>query len=149
YTPPYLFDSNDRLITTGRPNITGVSPASKAIGYGVPFTGTYTPNPPISSAVPVRPRSGTHPLRLEPRPIGLCGPSPQPPCSGSGTLNLTSPPNGGVAPPGYYMLFLLDSAGVPSKAQFIQLTPYAGAPPLGVIALPATDLTISAGGSVS
>ena len=97
----------------------------------------------------VRPGSVTHAFDMDQRLIGLCGPSPQPPCSGSGTLNLTSPPGGGVAPPGYYMLFLLDSAGVPSKAQFIQLTTYGTPPPLGAIASPATDVTIPAGSSVS
>src|SRR5262249_32996107 len=49
----------------------------------------------------------------------------------SRTLSLTSPPNGNIAPPGYCMLFLLDSAGVPSKAQFIQLSPYTTTPPSG------------------
>ena len=86
---------------------------------------------------------------MEQRLIGLCGPAPQPPCSGAGTLTLTSPPNGTIAPPGYYMLFLLDSAGVPSKAQFIKLSPYSTAPPVGAIASPASDVTIPAGGSVS
>ncbi|HZJ54372.1 MAG TPA: fibronectin type III domain-containing protein [Myxococcaceae bacterium] len=147
YTPAYLFDSSDRLITTGRPNITGIS--AGRVGYGAPFSVTYTASSPISSAVLVRPGSVTHAFDMEQRLIGLCGPSPQPPCSGSGTLNLTSPPSGGVAPPGYYMLFLLDSAGVPSKAQWIQLSPYASSAPLGTIAMPASDLTIPAGSSVS
>ena len=97
----------------------------------------------------VRPGSVTHAFDMEQRLIGLCGPSPQPPCSGSGTLDPHRAPSGGVAPPGYYMLFLLDSAGVPSKAQFIQLTRFGTAPPLGAIASPATDLTIPAGSSVS
>ena len=66
-----------------------------------------------------------------------------------GLSNLTTPPNGNIAPPGYYMLFLLDSAGVPSVAQFIQLSPYAAAPPKGMISAPAADTTIVAGGSVS
>jgi hypothetical protein len=59
---------------------------------------------------------------MEQRLIGLCGATS--PCSASSnTLSLTTPPDGSIAPPGYYMLFLLDSAGVPSKAWFIQLTP--------------------------
>jgi fibronectin type 3 domain-containing protein len=149
YTPAYLFDSSDRLITTGRPNITGISPASGTIGYGAQFSVTYTASSPISSAALVRPGSVTHAFDMEQRVIGLCGPAPQPPCSGSGTLTLTSPPGGGVAPPGYYMLFLIDSAGVPSKAQFIKLTTYGTSPPLGAIASPATDVTIPAGSSVS
>ena len=147
YTPPYLFDANDNLITTNRPAITSVSAA--VIGYNASFSVTYTSTSPISSAVLVRPGSATHAFDMDQRLIGLCGPSPQPSCSGSGTLSLTTPPNGNIAPPGYYMLFLLDSAGVPSVANFIQISPYATSPPRGTIASPASDTTIPAGGSVS
>ena len=97
YTPPYLFDANDQLITT-RPTITGTSPASGVIGYDAPFSVTYTSASPISSAVLVRPGADTHGFDMDQRLVGLCGPSPQPPCSGSGTLNLTSPPNGNTRP---------------------------------------------------
>ena len=149
YTPAYLFDGNDRLITN-RPTITGITPASGVIGYGAPFSVSYTPaSAVISSAVLVRPGSVTHAFDMEQRLIGLCGPSPQPACNGAGTLNLSTPPNGNIAPPGYYMLFLLDSNGVPSKAQFIQLSPYATSPPVGAITSPASDTTIAAGTSVS
>lgn len=47
------------------------------------------------------------------------------------------------------MLFLLDSAGVPSVAQFIQLSPYSTSAPKGTISSPASDMTIGAGQSVS
>ena len=146
YTPPYLFDGNDHLITN-RPNITGISAA--VIGYNTPFSVTYTSGSQISSAVLVRPGSSTHAFDMEQRLIGLCGPAPEPPCTGSGTLNLTSPPNGGVAPPGYYMLFLLDGTGVPSVAKFIQISPYVTTPPRGAVSVPAFDVTIPAGGTVS
>ena len=43
--------------------------------------------------------------------------------AGSGVLNVTAPPNGNIAPPGYYMLFVLNSAGVPSVASFVHLSP--------------------------
>src|SRR5262249_2273873 len=36
-------------------------------------------------------------------------------------LTLQAPPLAAAAPPGYYMLFLLDSAGVPSAAKWIKL----------------------------
>ena len=147
YTPPYLFDANDRLITTNRPSITGITPG--VIGYGASFYVTYTSTSAIRSAVLVRPGSATHAIDMDQRLIGLCGPMPQPPCTGSGTLTLTSPPSGNIAPPGYYMLFLLDSTGVPSMAQFIQLSSYATLPPNGSISTPASDTTIPAGGSVS
>ncbi len=118
------------------------------LGYGAPFTVSFTSASPISSAVLIRPGSTTHADDMEQRLIGLCGPSPQPPCSGGGTLGLATPPNGNVAPPGYYLLFLLDAAGVPSKAAFLQLTPYSSSPPAGSIASPAGDVTIQAGESV-
>src|SRR5262249_34863967 len=118
------------------------------LGYNTPFAVTYTSTSAISSAVLMRLGSSTHTFDMDQRLIGLCGAAPQPACSGSGTLNLTSPPNANIAPPGYYMLFLLDSAGVPSKAQFLQLTPYTTAPPLGTITAPTADTTISAGGTV-
>jgi fibronectin type 3 domain-containing protein len=146
YTPPYLFDANDQPITTARPAITAVTP--DPLGYGTPFAVSYTSTAPISSAVLVRPGSATHASDMDQRLVGLCGPSPQPPCTGSGTLLLTSPPNGNVAPPGWYMLFLVDAAGVPSVARFIELSPFATAPPQGTIDAPAGDVTISAGQSV-
>jgi hypothetical protein len=147
YTPSYLFDSNDQRLAQ-RPTITRVVPG--VMPYGAPFSVTYTSALPISSAVLVRPGSATHAFDMDQRLVGLCGPSPQPACSGSGsTLSLTSPPNGDIAPPGYYMLFLLDSAGVPSVAQFIQLTPYTTTPPNGTITSPSEDTTITAGGSVN
>jgi hypothetical protein len=69
--------------------------------------------------------------------------------AGSGVLNVTAPPDSKIAPPGYYMLFLLNSAGVPSAAQFVQLTPTpADIPPTGTISSPATDVTITAGQAV-
>ena len=152
YTPPYLFDANDRLITTNRPSITTVSPDSR-VGYNALLQLTYTSTSAISAAVLVRPGSDTHAFDMEQRLIGLCGPTPQPVCSGpagvNSTINLTTPPNTNIAPPGYYMVFLLDSAGVPSKAAFIQLTAYSTAPPSGSIVSPASDVTIPAGGAVT
>ncbi len=37
------------------------------------------------------------------------------------TLTVTGPPNGGVAPPGHYLLFIVDAAGVPSVARTVQV----------------------------
>jgi hypothetical protein len=37
-------------------------------------------------------------------------------------LTLEAPPNPNVAPPGVYMLFVLNAAGVPSHAAFLELT---------------------------
>ena len=149
YTPSYLYDANDHLITTNRPQISGLS-FSGPIHYGVPFSVSYASTSPISSAVLVRLGSATHASDMEQRLIGLCGATS--PCTAfNNTLSLTTPPNGSIAPPGYYMLFLLDSAGVPSKASFIQLTPnsYSLAPPRGAITAPSGNVTITAGSVIN
>src|SRR5690349_2562450 len=113
YTPPYLYDAKDHLITANRPSITAISPSAGVVRYGGLLSVSYSSTSPISSAVLMRPGSTTHTFDMEQRLVSLCSP-----CSASNnTLSLTMPPNGNVAPPGYYMLFLLDSAGVPSMAQ--------------------------------
>jgi hypothetical protein len=149
YTPSYLYDSNDHLITANRPQITALS-FSGPIHYGMPFSVSYTSTSPISSAVLIRPGSATHASNMEQRLIGLCGDTT--PCTASNnTLSLSTPPDGSIAPPGYYMLFLLDSDGVPSKAWFIQLTPnsYSHVPPTGAITAPSGDMTITAGSAIN
>jgi len=145
YRPPYLFDSQDH--PTDRPAIVDVTPSF--INYGATFTVTYSATNSIASAVLVRPGSTTHAFDMEQRVVGLCGPSPQPACGSGGTLSLTAPPSGNVAPPGYYMLFLLDTSGVPSVAAFVELSSFAAAPPDGAISSPASDVTITAGQSVA
>jgi hypothetical protein len=41
-------------------------------------------------------------------------------CSGS-TCTITTPPNAHVSPPAWFMLFVLDSNGVPSVAQWVRI----------------------------
>jgi hypothetical protein len=36
-------------------------------------------------------------------------------------LTVTSPPDSNLAPPGFYLLFIVNTAGVPSVAKFLQL----------------------------
>jgi trimeric autotransporter adhesin len=110
YQPPYLFNANGTLAT--RPTITA-APAS--ITYGSNFTVT-TPNAAsISSVVLVRNPTVTHAFGMDQREVGLTF------TAGSGSLTVTAPANGNLAPPGYYMLFLVNSAGVPSVAQIVQI----------------------------
>lgn len=42
---------------------------------------------------------------------------------GNGALQATVPANPNIAPPGWYMLFLVNQEGVPSTANWIQITP--------------------------
>ncbi len=140
YTPPYLFNANGSLAT--RPTITSVS--TSKIGYGSSFT-LQTPNAAnISSVVLMRNGSSTHAFDMDQRYVGLSF------TAGSGVLNLTGPPNSNIAPPGYYMLFILNSSGVPSVASMVQISAApTDVPPTGTITSPASNVTINAGQSVS
>ncbi len=110
YQPAYLFNSSGGAAT--RPTI---SSAPSAISYGSAFT-VQTPNAAsISSAVLVRDGAVTHSFNTDQRLVGMSF------TVGSGSLTVTAPPSGNIAPPGYYMLFLLNSSGVPSVASFVQL----------------------------
>jgi hypothetical protein len=140
YSPPYLFNSNGTLAS--RPVITSLS--SGNVGYGRAFQ-VQTPDAAnIASVVLMRNGAVTHAFDMDQRYVGLSF------TSGSGVLNVTGPPNGNIAPPGYYMLFILNSSGVPSVASIVQISA-AGAdlPPTGIITNPASNVTITAGQSVS
>jgi hypothetical protein len=41
--------------------------------------------------------------------------------AGLNVLDVQAPPDGNIAPPGYYMLFIVNAAGVPSESTFIRL----------------------------
>jgi galactose oxidase-like protein/PKD domain-containing protein len=139
YSPAYLFNSDGTPAI--RPTITGVPPGT--VGYGATFQ-VQTPDAPrIASVVLVRPGAATHAFDMEQRLVGVSY------TVGSGVLNVTAPPNGNIAPPGYYMLFVLDSAGVPSVARFVRLSSLANQAPVATITSPATNVTRNPGGAVS
>jgi hypothetical protein len=140
YRPPYLFTASGALAP--RPAIT-TAPA--AVGYNATFQVTTSNPADIASVALMRPGSSTHAFNFEQRLVNLAF------TPGSGTtLTLTSPPNANVAPPGYYMLFLINRAGVPSVAAWVQVTPTPGnQPPRGTILAPGGDVTIRAGQSVT
>ena len=143
YSPSYLFavDGSGHVIPAPRPTITSVP---TEVGYGTKFN-IRTPNPTdISSVVLVRPGSSTHSFDMEQRLVSLAF---QP--GASGTVKASAPPTGSIAPPGYYMLFLINQAGVPSAAKFIHLTSVPkDRPPEGEISSPTEDLTIRVGQAV-
>ena len=62
--------------------------------------------------------------------------------TGNGVLNATAPASGNEAPPGWYMLFILNSAGVPSVASWVHV-----GGPVGPRANPAPS--VSAGADVA
>ena len=117
YQPAYLFTSTGKLAT--RPVISSVPTGS--IGYNTTFSVQTPDASKILKVVLMRPSAPTHAFDMEQRLVGLPFTNP-----GTGSLTVTSPPNANVVPPGYYMLFILNKAGTPSLAQFVQLCPSTG-----------------------
>ena len=106
YLPSYFFKP--------RPTITG-SPATLA--HGATFS-VQTPSPgAIAEVVLMRSGAVTHGFNQNQRLVG---------CVISGTtptaVQATSPPDGTVAPPGYYLLFLIDQDRSPSIGAWVRLT---------------------------
>jgi hypothetical protein len=105
YTPAYLFKG-------ARPTITS-TPGS--LGYGQQFT-IVTPNAAnISKVALLRPGSTTHAVHFDDdRYVTLKF------TIGSGQITATTP-FANQAPPGYYMLVIVNTKGVPSLMPFVQL----------------------------
>jgi hypothetical protein len=106
YEPPYLFKGP-------RPTIVD---APAVIDYAAQFTMTTPEADDIDSVVLIRPTVVTHSINLEQRYVGLDFV-----VTDSNTLTVSTPPGGNHAPPGYYLLFILNSNGVPAVAPFLQL----------------------------
>jgi hypothetical protein len=106
YSPPYLFKGP-------RPRI--VSAPSK-LRWGDVFAVQVGPRVPAKSAVLVAPGATTHGADSTQRLVKLTVKRTY-----EGGIELAAPPKAGVAPPGYYMLFVLNQ-GVPSAASWVQLT---------------------------
>jgi hypothetical protein len=111
YSPPYLFNSNGT--PAKRPVISQVSPQS--IGYGASFQIQTHDVADIKSVVLVRAGAVTHAFDMEQRLVGITFHKQQ------GVLQAKAPANGNLAPPGYYLLFILNEQGVPSVARFVHL----------------------------
>jgi galactose oxidase len=111
YSPGYLFEPSGQ--PAARPAITA-APGTAA--YNTPIS--VTTSAPVNRFVFIRMGSVTHTVNNDQRrvPAAMTGPV-------GGTYTVTTPANSGVAPPGYYMLFALTSAGVPSVARIIRLGP--------------------------
>ncbi|TMF80384.1 MAG: DUF1929 domain-containing protein [Chloroflexi bacterium] len=110
YSPPYLFNGS-------RPTITS---APSAINYGAGFFVATPDAARIASASLVRLGSVTHAFNMNQRFVPL---TLQP---AAGGLTIQPPGNANIAPPGDYMLFIVDTNGVPSVAPIVRLS---GTPP--------------------
>jgi hypothetical protein len=105
FSPPYLFKGP-------RPSITQ---APSQINYGQNFTVATPDAASIKTAVLMGLGEPTHFFNMTARYVPLTF------TQTSGGLTLTAPANGYVVPPGYYMLFLVNSNGVPAIAPFVHI----------------------------
>jgi hypothetical protein len=116
YSPPYLFEGK-------RP---AIKKAPKHAGWNQRIKVKTKGKAKATTAVLMAPGATTHgndmnqrlvPLRAKvKRVVKRKGKK-----RGYNGLQVTTPPSPGVAPPGYYMLFVLDKKGVPSVAKWVQL----------------------------
>jgi hypothetical protein len=106
YSPPYLFKGD-------RPTISSVD---SSVVYGQPFS-IATPNAAdITRVALVKPGAVTHSVDFDQRYVDLSWVQ-----DGDGNLVTTAPLDGNQAPPGWYMLFVVNSAGVPSVASWVHV----------------------------
>ena len=120
YSPPYLFKSDGAPRTDAdRPQIRSLS--HTGLSYGQQFTVEYQlarDGAGIQSIVLVRPGSVTHSVNFEQRLVRLHYLLTNP---DQGLAVVVAPWHPAIAPPGWYMLFLVDANGVPSKAAWVRL----------------------------
>ncbi|PYX31949.1 MAG: hypothetical protein DMG80_09110 [Acidobacteria bacterium] len=115
YQPAYLFttDGQGHAIPATRPTI-GSAPATMAYGSALTISSPDESN--LKSVSLMRAGAATHAFDRDQRMVGLSFTD-----QGNGTLLLNAPVNGNLAPPGYYMLFVVNVAGVPSVASWVQV----------------------------
>ena len=112
FSPPYLFNADGTAAS--RP---AISSAPSSVGYGQSFTVQSASAASITKVTWIRLGSVTHAFNQNQRmnylPFSV---------TGTGTLTVTAPANANLAPPGHYMLFIVDGRGVPSVAKIVQIS---------------------------
>lgn len=111
YTPPYLYKQDWSATLATRPVITA-APTTATWGSTVAVTLNTSG---VSQVTLVKTGSATHTVDFDQRFLNLA-------FTASGTkVNVTLPASAKLAPPGNYMLFVFNSAGVPSVARIVKL----------------------------
>ena len=120
YEPPYLFNGT-------RPEIGDVlrnGAPTRRIEYGQSFVVNTAQAASIDTVVFIRPGACTHHTDSGQRYVPL-----KITAKGSSTIDVTAIDDAKVAPPGYYMLWIVDSSKRPCKeAVFVRLVPKVGQP---------------------
>src|SRR3954452_21189712 len=136
FSPPYLYAADG-------------TPAPRPVADSVPGATTYgaqfsvgTPDPAsIRKVALIRLGAVTHSDNMEQRYIPLAF------TAGTSSLTATAPANANIAPPGIYMLFLVDANGVPSVARMVSLI--GNSPPTVTLTQPANGATFTSPATVN
>lgn len=106
--PPYLASGQSRPVITAAP---------QTIGYGSSFTVEFSGGP-VSEVVLMGLGSMTHAFDFNQRYLQLATQG-----QSASTVQVTGPADIQTAPPGHYMLFVLNEQRVPSVAAFVRAVP--------------------------
>jgi len=114
YYPPYLFKQDGSGEKAPRPRITQAP--QQQLGWNEAFDIRVGSGNRISRVTLLRSGSDTHSFNNEQRFLDL-------PFQQKGlVIQLTTPAQRTIAPPGYYLLFVFDTLGVPSVAKLLRLS---------------------------
>ncbi|GEM84827.1 NPCBM/NEW2 domain-containing protein [Meiothermus hypogaeus] len=113
YYPPYLFDSSGSL--AARPTISSV-PSS--IRYGQSFSIVTPDAANIQSVTLLGLGASTHAFNYTQRFLALPIQSRD-----ASSLTVAAPASANLAPPTYYMVFIINQSGVPSVARIVRVEP--------------------------
>ncbi len=113
FTPPYLYARDGSGNLASRPS---VSLSQTTVALDATFTVASPDAARITKVGLVRLGAPTHSQDQSQRYVPLSY------TAGTGTLTIAAPANPAEAPPGYYMLFAVDSDGVPAVAPIIKVT---------------------------
>jgi galactose oxidase-like protein/List-Bact-rpt repeat protein len=111
FSPPYLFKLDGTPAV--RPT---VSSAPTDVGYNASFAVTVSSAAPIAKVTWIRLSTVTHATNMNQRMNYLSF------TANGSALTVTSPANANLAPPGHYMLFVVDANGVPSVAKIVRIS---------------------------
>ncbi len=140
YYPPYLFNGAQMAV---RPTVTA-APTNVAIGGTFQLT-VNDPTSPIARVTMIKSGSVTHDMNLEQNFNELTF------TRAGNVLTVTAPTVALNAPPGYYMVFAINAAGVPAQARMVRID-VAGTvvtppppPPPPVATVPGAPTTLAGG----
>src|SRR3954471_20437716 len=137
FSPPYLFQADGT--PAPRPSIDAM-PAQTS--YGAPMVITTGAAASIRKVGLVRLGAVTHSNNMEQRYVPLAF------TADATTITATAPANANVAPPGFYMLFIVDANGVPSIASMINVARSNSSPSV-TLTQPADAATFAAPATVN